>query len=236
MNGIVISGFGLSAFLFSTIAHVAFPGNTSDFLLILAVGTALPMVLGFFLVRPIPLPHSIVVEEEAFVPAEPPPPIVVASPELYRVSSRAPLLPHHHTHHHRDEDEDTLESEELIPGYTTGSHQHGAEVSDYFAPANAGSVALSPTRSHGRSRSRGALSSRRPSARSYEVPLVDPEPPNVHGKGLFVDVDFWVMFSITALREFRCSSRMIQLADVNPVAGTGLMCRSTRLNMVRAGV
>ena len=82
MNGIVISGFGLSAFLFSTIAHVAFPGNTSDFLLILAVGTALPMVLGFFLVRPIPLPHSVVVEEEAFVPAEPAPPVVVAAPEL----------------------------------------------------------------------------------------------------------------------------------------------------------
>jgi hypothetical protein len=55
-TGIVISGFGLSAFLFSTISHVAFAGNTSSFLRLLAFGTALPMVLGFFLVRPIPLP------------------------------------------------------------------------------------------------------------------------------------------------------------------------------------
>ena len=37
--GLVISGFGLSAFLFSTIAHVIFPGDTSEFLLVLAVGT-----------------------------------------------------------------------------------------------------------------------------------------------------------------------------------------------------
>ncbi|KAI0755996.1 hypothetical protein BC629DRAFT_1662047 [Irpex lacteus] len=57
VTGLVISGFGLSAFLFSTIAHLVFPGNTSDFLLLLAIGTSLPMVLGFFYVRPIPLPH-----------------------------------------------------------------------------------------------------------------------------------------------------------------------------------
>lgn len=55
-TGLVISGFGLSAFFFSTIAHLAFPGNTSDFFLVLALGTSLPMVMGFFLVRPIPLP------------------------------------------------------------------------------------------------------------------------------------------------------------------------------------
>lgn len=198
VNGVVISGFGLSAFLFSTIAHVAFPGNTSDFLLILAVGTALPMVLGFFLVRPIPLPG--IATEETLVPTEPSPSAVVAFPALFRVSSRAPLLSHHPARHHLDPDEDTLESEELIPEYTAGVH-HGAEVSDYYAPTNMGSVALSPTRSHGRSSSSGALSSRRPSARSYEVPLVDPEPPNVHGKGLFMHFDFWVLFSITALRK-----------------------------------
>jgi hypothetical protein len=52
----VISGFGLSAFLFSSISHIAFSGNTSSFLRLLAFGTALPMVLGYFLVRPIPLP------------------------------------------------------------------------------------------------------------------------------------------------------------------------------------
>ena len=57
MTGIVISGFGLSAFLFSAIAHTIFPGNTSDFLLTLAVGTAAPMILGWFLIRPCPHPE-----------------------------------------------------------------------------------------------------------------------------------------------------------------------------------
>jgi len=57
VTGIVISGFGLSAFLFSTIAQAVFPDNTSDFLLTLAIGTAIPMVLGWFLVRPYPYPE-----------------------------------------------------------------------------------------------------------------------------------------------------------------------------------
>ncbi|KAJ7600744.1 major facilitator superfamily domain-containing protein [Mycena floridula] len=57
-TGLVLSGFGLSAFFFSTIAHTAFPGNTSSFLAVLALGTACPMILGLLLVRPIPLPAS----------------------------------------------------------------------------------------------------------------------------------------------------------------------------------
>jgi len=212
MNGVVISGFGLSAFLFSTIAHVAFPGNTSDFLLILAVGTALPMVLGFLLVRPFALPHAAAgIEEEAFEPSSahahaprPAPSVAIASPALFRDdTSRTHLLSSHHHYHDENEDEETAEeADELIPGYTS----HAAVASDYFVPANTESVALSPTRSQGRSRSRSAFSGRRGSARSYATPVVGLEPPNVHGKGLFLDVDFWVIFSITAL-----------------LAGTGLM-------------
>lgn len=57
VTGIVVSGFGLSAFIFSTVAHTIFPGDTSGFLLTLALGTAVPMVLGWFLVRPCPYPE-----------------------------------------------------------------------------------------------------------------------------------------------------------------------------------
>ncbi|SRR6266853_1946403 len=61
-----MSGFGLSAFFFSSISHILFPGNTSDFLLVLGLGTAIPMVFGFFFVRRIPLPsHSVVTAMEA---------------------------------------------------------------------------------------------------------------------------------------------------------------------------
>ncbi|KAF5363758.1 hypothetical protein D9756_001104 [Leucocoprinus leucothites] len=57
-TGLVISGFGLSAFIFSTIAHIMYAGNTSAFLQLLALGTSAPMLVGFFLVRHIPLPPS----------------------------------------------------------------------------------------------------------------------------------------------------------------------------------
>jgi len=55
-TGLVLSGFGLSAFMFSTIARTFFPGETSTFLLVLAIGTAIPMLIGLVFIRPIPLP------------------------------------------------------------------------------------------------------------------------------------------------------------------------------------
>ncbi|KAJ7476903.1 major facilitator superfamily domain-containing protein [Mycena galericulata] len=54
-TGLVLSGFGLSAFFFSTLAHTLFPGDTSSFLLLLGAGTAVTTIVGFFLVRAIPL-------------------------------------------------------------------------------------------------------------------------------------------------------------------------------------
>ena len=57
-TGLVISGFGLSAFLFSTISHIFFAGGASQLLLLLALGSSFPMILGFFFVRPIPLPDE----------------------------------------------------------------------------------------------------------------------------------------------------------------------------------
>jgi hypothetical protein len=57
-TGIVVSGFGLSAFIFSAIARLGLANDTSSFLSLLAYGTALPMVIGYFFVRPIPLPPT----------------------------------------------------------------------------------------------------------------------------------------------------------------------------------
>ncbi|KAG6917475.1 hypothetical protein DXG01_002452 [Tephrocybe rancida] len=57
-TGLVISGFGLSAFLFSTIFRINFAGNPSAFLRLLSLGTSIPMIVGFFFVKPIPLPPS----------------------------------------------------------------------------------------------------------------------------------------------------------------------------------
>ena len=57
-TGLVISGFGLSAFFFSALAHLFFPGDVGALLLLLSLGTSLPMIGGYFVVRPIPLPDT----------------------------------------------------------------------------------------------------------------------------------------------------------------------------------
>ncbi|KAG1740236.1 major facilitator superfamily domain-containing protein [Suillus paluster] len=57
-TGLVLSGFGLSAFFFAAVASIAFPGDISALLLVLGLGTAMPMLLGLLIVRQIPLPPA----------------------------------------------------------------------------------------------------------------------------------------------------------------------------------
>ncbi|KAF8075791.1 hypothetical protein FPV67DRAFT_383125 [Lyophyllum atratum] len=45
-TGVVLSGFGLSAFLFSTISRVGFAGDTSSFILLLSLAPSIPMIFG----------------------------------------------------------------------------------------------------------------------------------------------------------------------------------------------
>ncbi len=46
-----MAGFGLSAFFFSALAAMAFPDNTSKFLLVLAVGTLSMITASLFFLR-----------------------------------------------------------------------------------------------------------------------------------------------------------------------------------------
>ena len=57
-TGLVVAGFGLSAFFFTTLSNTFSKSTTSMFLLILALGTSSLMVLGVFLVHPIPQPEQ----------------------------------------------------------------------------------------------------------------------------------------------------------------------------------
>ncbi|KAK0546036.1 hypothetical protein OC846_005422 [Tilletia horrida] len=54
----VLSGFGLSAFFYSTLSHSLFPGNTGDYLLLLAFGSAFFYILGYFIIAVLPPPDS----------------------------------------------------------------------------------------------------------------------------------------------------------------------------------
>lgn len=58
-TGLVLAGFGLSAFLFSTISHTLFPSSTADFLLLLACGCGVTMLVGMVLVKPVPHIHLV---------------------------------------------------------------------------------------------------------------------------------------------------------------------------------
>lgn len=53
-----LSAFGLSAFFFASVSSLAFPDNTLDLLLLLAIATFIIPFVGSFLLRIVPIPQS----------------------------------------------------------------------------------------------------------------------------------------------------------------------------------
>ncbi|WVF70375.1 hypothetical protein IAT40_005165 [Kwoniella sp. CBS 6097] len=53
-TGTVLAGFGLSAFLFSSLGHLVFKGDAGGLLALLAGGTGIPMLIGAIFIRPVP--------------------------------------------------------------------------------------------------------------------------------------------------------------------------------------
>ena len=164
----MISGYGLSAVFFSSIAGWFFPGDTSLLLLVLALGTSLPMIMGFFLIRPIPLPAHQGYD-------------IVGDPDeaIRRDSSHERdydfIEPSHPYCVQHDEDPDRQgltyrrlpeeiqldASVEELPSLPRRSMRQGAAVS---------------------------------------LDLL----PNVHGRRLFWNGDFWLLFTILSIRESSC--------------------------------
>jgi MFS family permease len=54
MTGAVLAGFGLSAFTFSTAGHLVSGGDAGGLLLLLSLGTGVPLIVGSFVVKPYP--------------------------------------------------------------------------------------------------------------------------------------------------------------------------------------
>jgi len=176
-TGLVISGFGLSAFIFSVIAHAAFTENVSSFLLLLSLGTSLPMIVGYFFIRIIPLPSS----ERARDPEHHPENSgeVAGVTFMHEQSSQTPLLAEHN-----------LEEEMALVG---GDRD---DPLDYRSPQNRDSLELSPTRDG---------SPRRPRVPTRQslgsAALLTGQLPNIHGKALFMTVNFWLLCIILSLCE-----------------------------------
>lgn len=186
-TGIVLSGFGLSAFLFSSIAHFAFPGDTSSFLLVLSLGTALPEVVGYFFIRPVPLPAS----EQRYIPegdAE-------AAP-YHENSSRTQLLV--------SEDE----------GHTIFHHASPTTPAKDYIPGAADALELSPSRSMSPPQINAPRHRSRSSGRSFSLAgrsLMHDKAPNIYGRKLWCTLEFWLMCSILSLRRYLSGCRDIHL-------------------------
>jgi MFS family permease len=180
-TGIVLSGFGLSAFFFSALSHTIFRGNTSSFLLLLALGTSFPMIIGFFLVRSISLPAYEARNSAEYT-------IVNEAGPIVDLGSSASVIPHHEHDSHTPLLASTDEDPSLFI-----HHDHGE------SPVRT-SLELSPTRSSSpgmRSTKQSRSHAPRPSLGST-ARMLD-MPPNISGRQLWMSSDFLLFFTIMSL-------------------------------------
>ncbi|THH17574.1 hypothetical protein EW146_g3249 [Bondarzewia mesenterica] len=186
---VVLSGFGLSAFFFTSISHIFFPGNTSQFLLILALGTSLPMILGFLFIRPIPLPAM----DSARA-------LEHGSADQYQrlsTSERSVTfqrLNNSQTHLLSSTGEDSEDEDVSHP--SPSSHRHGhASIALMNSVELSPSVSIDGFRSIHRSRSRSVV----PSERGGAEKTAEGRGVDISGRALWFSGDFWLIFSILML-------------------------------------
>ena len=180
-TGLVISGYGLSPFLFTTVSHFFFPDNTSAFLLLLALGTSLPMIMGFFLVRPIPLPvqdNSDIEEGRDHDYME-----AISSALDSHTHGRTPLLDH---------DEFAMQGSRSATVIRTGIKSARIDGENF---ALDDIPIRSPNGVPTTSPSSSSSQSRRPNT-TREVAIL-----NLHGRQLWTSIDFWLLFTILAIRK-----------------------------------
>ncbi|KAI0059338.1 MFS general substrate transporter [Artomyces pyxidatus] len=189
--GIVMSGFGLSAFFFSSISHLLFPGNTSGFLLVLALGTALPMILGFFFVRPVPLSPadaSYAVEQGEYEPLSAADPTSFENPN----TSHTHLIP---------SSDDEGDEDSLAPSFPDPPRPR--RHSDLSRKHLHDSVELSPSASligfQHRSRSRSMSMVRAPNPVPKLEKIVEGRGVDITAWDLCKSGDFWIMCCVNML-------------------------------------
>ncbi|ORY24135.1 major facilitator superfamily domain-containing protein [Naematelia encephala] len=81
-TGMVLAGFGLSAFAFSTVGHLVYGGDAAGLLLLLALGTSAPLLVGSLFVRTMPPAR----EAEGYEPVESDAPEILIDDESRRTS------------------------------------------------------------------------------------------------------------------------------------------------------
>ena len=173
------------------------------------------MIMGFFLVRPIPLPvqegYDLVDDEEVAARA-----VEEDDPDMLDE-----VLQRHSRSHTHLLDHDFVDGPH--PHYVRRGRVEEAVQSDVGGEDVSEDATVTSPRV--RSLSRGAA-------------LVFDALPNLHGKKLFKSADFWLLFSILSIRGFLFISFLHIFLTWRPfslVSGTGLMCSSSDLSTCFSG-
>ncbi|KAG8809163.1 hypothetical protein FRC17_003571 [Serendipita sp. 399] len=204
-TSIVASGYGLSAFFFSTLAHVFFPGNTSGLLLVLAIGTSVPMLIGLVLVKVVP--HA---EWVAIPSSTQPRHSIEVVPErderrqsqTWEVYSTVVGQGGYERLTESDLEDEILEASASAP-FLPQNRRSGEEAR---SPDGARELELSPSRRPSAALADLQANIRRHSRSRSRNMAHHHESADIHGWGLLKATEFWILFSIMCC-----------------LAGTGLM-------------
>lgn len=184
-TALVLSGFGLSAFFYSSLSHWLFPGNTGDYLLLLAFGGMTSMLLGLMLVKITPTEAVTSSDAASGVDGRR---RSIGSPGYARqrsssdIGSRATIWDRPESLSAEASDD---ESEQLRRDVASGSRSRAA-------PSEADpSDELDPE-------SQGLLTGRN-ETKNRTVREVRPEVIDISGRELFKQVDFYLIFSVMTL-------------------------------------
>ncbi|KAJ9477012.1 putative membrane protein [Pseudozyma hubeiensis] len=182
-TALVLSGFGLSAFFYSTLSHLLFPGNTGDYLLLLAFGSMTSMLIGLGLIKIIP---PIEVDEDRQSASR--------TGEGYvrrrtssEIGAQASLW-HRPQSLSGEANDDEAEEPHTAPRSVAASSSNGANANDDEAVA---ADEMDPE-------SQGLLTGRDESKRNSKLDI-DPSQINISGRRLFEQVDFYLIFLVMTL-------------------------------------
>ncbi|CDW94464.1 hypothetical protein, partial [Sporisorium scitamineum] len=188
-TALVLSGFGLSASFYSSLSHLLFPGNTGDYLLLLAFGSMTSMLIGLGLIKIIP-PTEAAGEREQTDTSR------TSSGYLrHRTSSdigaRATIWQQPEALSAEATDDESDTHDRLHP------HANGAAESSRNTAVAASSDEIEATGNID-PESQGLLSGRDESKRTSRADI-DPSQIDISGRRLFQQVDFYLIFFVMTL-------------------------------------
>ena len=187
-TALVLSGFGLSAFFYSSLSHLLFPGNTGDYLLLLAFGSMTSMLIGLGLIKIIPPIEAADGREPAHAPRG-----GHAASNLIRrrtssdIGARATIWqqPEALSVEATDDEDETNDrlrpSSAAAEGSRTAAGLSDDEEDHHIDPE-----------------SQGLLSRRDESKRTGRTDI-DPSQIDVSGRRLFQEIDFYLIFLVMTL-------------------------------------